>query len=994
MSDLFGAYQSQSTRQLARIDSSKYPDTNKDFEANMRRVNGFVDYIASYLQQMQKGVDQANQDPITRIRDFATNLGVLFGGGELLYGINMGDLQYFLPALGAIFGFDSSTPFPLNLFYAVEHLFLGYIIPLDSWAFAVEDIMDGFLTALGISPSFIASLHELLEAIQGLTNDIGGLFSSIFDLFGVFGVSSDGGGFGFLGEIWHAITQLLGGFNIADIGNLTDPIFDALAPWIHELAMFIGWLDSILKAFSGGLSIPDGLIAVAQLFNPLNLLVPGFDGTAGWAAIADAIFLPFNILLGPNSGLNSTNLFGFINSLNIPFVHIGAISNTPGPNLLVEPGFDALDAIAPGSGWVRDAGVGRTVLGCAKASANSILRELESIAIPVAEGESISLGAWVQWSGLAYTGTNPIDLTVNAYSGLSLVSRTSIATQTSPATNQFSWLNFFGSYTVPAGCDTIRLCFRVKATVTAGSIWWDDATLSKPTVTLPQDWIFNLIPSLDDIRQFVTDVIDAIIGVIRGIPFVGGGIADLLTWVGSWFDDTQASAAQAGDALLIATTVEPIVYNTVQTVTVVQSKAITQQNYSISSATDSPRQPSYVCKYPISDVSYPEAWNSIIEVFGTTEAASAGTAHTHALNQSNHVYSTPAGYFVTNGNSRGVFLNITNTTAFDHMRLYAWVPTGTATDVTYGLHRVRADGSSYEIVSAVQIASQLTNTGNYIDVDLGGTLIVQAGETYLLRITNRSAAGVAVAAISQTTGANYNGFATTGLTLSNATSYTAAQIATGAVATGQMNFGGLFRAAGFYTPKTYTDDFNRPDFGVLWIPWSNSFGAGAPQLHINFNAGEGRAAFTGTVDGDESNVYMYPSASDQTMVAADTWGLAGTARCGIFTHASREAHQLAYLGVGLGGANLYTGAWGTLGAAKATIASSAADGTNWGIYVDSVPTHDVFYIMKNGTDVASWTDTADTMQVGSDFRYGGKIISRISGVNAGELDNWTMKDVA
>ena len=124
--DLFGKYESQSTRQLAQISSSKYPDTNKDFEANLRRLNEFVDYIAQYLSIMQKGVDQANQDAISRLRDTVTNIGVLFGGGELLYGINLGDMQYFLPALGAIFGFDSSKPFPISLFEMAEHFLLGY----------------------------------------------------------------------------------------------------------------------------------------------------------------------------------------------------------------------------------------------------------------------------------------------------------------------------------------------------------------------------------------------------------------------------------------------------------------------------------------------------------------------------------------------------------------------------------------------------------------------------------------------------------------------------------------------------------------------------------------------------------------------------------------------------------------------------------------------------------------------------------------------------
>jgi len=122
-------YQSPETRALASIDSTKYPDTNKDFEANIIRLNQFVDYIAQYLQVMQKGIDNNNKDVLGQIQGVIGNLITLLGGGELLWGIDLGDLQYFLPAIGALLGFDGTTPFPINLFNAAEHFFLGYVVP-------------------------------------------------------------------------------------------------------------------------------------------------------------------------------------------------------------------------------------------------------------------------------------------------------------------------------------------------------------------------------------------------------------------------------------------------------------------------------------------------------------------------------------------------------------------------------------------------------------------------------------------------------------------------------------------------------------------------------------------------------------------------------------------------------------------------------------------------------------------------------------------------
>src|SRR6516165_8199 len=180
-------YQSPETRALSAIDSTKYPDTNKDFEANIVRLNQFVDYIASYIGQMQKGIDQSNQDAIGQLQGTISDIIVLLGGGELLYGIDLGDLQYFLPAIGALLGFDTTTPFPINLFNAAEHFFLGYVVPLDSFAIVIEGLIDGWLVALGIDPEFIKSLNDLLDAFGNLALSIEDFLTAVTSLLGIFG---------------------------------------------------------------------------------------------------------------------------------------------------------------------------------------------------------------------------------------------------------------------------------------------------------------------------------------------------------------------------------------------------------------------------------------------------------------------------------------------------------------------------------------------------------------------------------------------------------------------------------------------------------------------------------------------------------------------------------------------------------------------------------------------------------------------------------------
>lgn len=285
MTDLFGDYRSQTTRGLQQISSTKYPDTNKDFQKNIQRLNQFVDYISQYLQTMQKGVDQASQDPISKLRSTFTDLAVLLGGGELLYGINLGDLQYFLPALGAMFGFDSAQPFPLNLLYAAEHFFLGYIIPLDSWAPAVEDIIDAWAVAFGIPADFITALHDVLDALQSITSDYLGLFNALWGILTIFNTlpGIDQGPFG---DLWHSISTLLGGINLASLGSLSDPIFHGLAPWIEELAALLSDFDQILQAFTGGVVDITGLINLGDMFMPyINLLSGYTTPLAAWTSV-------------------------------------------------------------------------------------------------------------------------------------------------------------------------------------------------------------------------------------------------------------------------------------------------------------------------------------------------------------------------------------------------------------------------------------------------------------------------------------------------------------------------------------------------------------------------------------------------------------------------------------------------------------------------------------------------------------------------------------
>jgi hypothetical protein len=273
---------SQQTYALSQIDSTKYPDTNKDFEANMGRLNTWVDYIASYLQTMQKGIDQANQDALQKVQSLVSGIEEMFAGGQGLFGIDLGNLQYYLPAIGALLGFNTTDPFPINLFDAAENFFLGYIVPLSSFASTINGFITPILEDFGINANFIQAAQNLINAFQNVTNDVESFLSNMWNVLTVFGVTS--GGLSPFSDLWHAITTLLGGFSLTNLGAITNPIFLALAPWVQDLADLVN-------------TIGDAITAIENITNPFGQLLQNFlsfTNIFGWLNIPGANFSNFS----------------------------------------------------------------------------------------------------------------------------------------------------------------------------------------------------------------------------------------------------------------------------------------------------------------------------------------------------------------------------------------------------------------------------------------------------------------------------------------------------------------------------------------------------------------------------------------------------------------------------------------------------------------------------------------------------------------------------
>lgn len=350
-------------------------------------------------------------------------------------------------------------------------------------------------------------------------------------------------------QIQWQIQKAIAGLWDGIIGAIEAAV-NAVKEWVMGLFGFIGdvvdfinpgeIIERILQALTGMSTVE---VVDLLINNPIGFL--------------PQILFNFikNGLLGKNSPLNAFNIFGLLQSWNLPFLSIGALTNKM-PNLLVQPGFTLEDSIDQATnGWEWDPDDGRNDPGCARVDVvGNIQQILQTVPIPTAEGQKIKSHIWVKWQGLTYTGTNPIavDLVRLDENGIE-ISKTTLKTIVNPAAS--SGGNWFQidcpEYEIPAG-DTAQILWQLRApeNATGGSIWWDDAELKKVNQSIPQNWILNLVPDLGGIRGWIQDLIDGIISAIRGIPFVGGTLAELILDITGWQEDTDDTAAQAADAYI------------------------------------------------------------------------------------------------------------------------------------------------------------------------------------------------------------------------------------------------------------------------------------------------------------------------------------------------------------------------------------------------------------------------------------------------------------
>lgn len=208
----------------------------------------------------------------------------------------------------------------------------------------------------------------------------------------------------------------------------------------------------------------------------------------------------------------------------IPFSHIGESF----PNLLENGGFDGAESLDGQGIWTWDGAEGHTKPGSARATGDGTRKVLLSNSVAATPGQKFDFSGWVKWSDVS-GGMGSFRVSAVAYSGNAVVETKTVSNIDSPVATK-TWTEMTGTYEVPTGADNVRVQVEIGASVTAGTIWWDDMKVSKYG-TVPQRFVNGLIDALGDLGNGITvlvtrlgDLLDKITGV------VGSTIGDIQQW--------------------------------------------------------------------------------------------------------------------------------------------------------------------------------------------------------------------------------------------------------------------------------------------------------------------------------------------------------------------------------------------------------------------------------------------------------------------------------
>ena len=474
---------------------------------------------------------------------------------------------------------------------------------------------------------------------------------------------------------------------------------------------------------------------------------------------------------------------------------------------------------------------------------------------------------------------------------------------------------------------------------------------------LTQDMVNGLTGAINGLNTFIQDVVDGIITAIRGIPFVGGGIADLLSNLTGYREGVEVAQ-------------------------------VVQQNFTRSSTSSIVRQPGWASLNPISAVSYPAILNSEWYVFADSVGpATAGTAHSHQIRGStDDARAIGPWWSIPQNGSMGAFVTPTEDMVFSKFGFLAYSETAPpAGSLTFEILRRQPNGN-IDRLGHSDVSSYIDTVED--DVVLAWTdfrVVARRGEQYLMRIKNTSSPDCVprLKGLRWDTGVPPIQWETDNATDTNKTSYTNAE-AEAIIASSFVTPWFMLAAEESDIPevRTWVDDFNRDELGYFWNQSLTDTGG---NLVIN----NGRLSYGGTTNGFEQALYIRQLATDGFKLEANVVGVNNAAAITFICAGGRTSQYSVNLSINGTQAQISTLIGGVL-TVRDTVSRTGNDG-KWSMTYDEATK--VYTALFNDQDVGlSWTDSGNFMPKGVQYRYFEIQIQRTSGANAGEVEEWLIQD--
>lgn len=331
------------------------------------------------------------------------------------------------------------------------------------------------LTAAQISAAQAALQENNLSAVVQAVNGAVVPTSSSFDQLETWAQSLDNGA----QNIENLVSTMLGIPTSAWDG--VNAMLVDVEDWAKQLdggiQQLLTWWDSLINGLLGGSGNNSVFDLTTWLQNAESnasaawTQLEDFIATGNWSDLTAALNDYWLAIFGSSTASSLTG------SIAAP-----SVANTTHQPQIVSD-FPNSSSVQAGGGWSWDGTVSYSSSGgSVNATASGNALGLRGVVAPVQADQTVVLSSQVQWSGLTYTGSNPIQLqlipgvlntTTNVFTPGTPVE---VAQITSPAASA-SWTALSGTYTVPSsGVTAVQMYLTVGPNATAGSVWWAACT--------------------------------------------------------------------------------------------------------------------------------------------------------------------------------------------------------------------------------------------------------------------------------------------------------------------------------------------------------------------------------------------------------------------------------------------------------------------------------------------------------------------------------------